>query len=363
MWGRRRGRGVRRSRMVVVAALVTSVAACTTSTPPTTPEPAPTTASPTPLPSWSPGSKDRLPPVPPSWPLTGQVDEIEPRPALSIKVENHAAARPQSGLEEADVVWEELVEGGPTRFNAVYHSVVPDVVGPIRSVRPMDAAISGPYGGLLVFSGGQEPYIDMVRDVGLQLVIDDDEDPGFFRSTDRVIPHNLYGSGADFLDQADDDHSEPPDRQLRFADDLATASAVAGGAAASRLDLSFPSTSPGWEWSPAGDGAWRREEFGLPQSSADGDPLLAVNVVVLRVQVVMTGARDAAGAPVPETILEGEGPALLATGGKVVEGSWAKEGALDPLRLLGEDGEDLLLAPGNTWIELVPVEDGAVSYR
>ena len=368
MWGRTRGRVVRRSRMVVVAALVTSVAACTTSTPPPAPapEPAATTTSPTPLPTWSAGSKDRQPPAPPSWPLTGRVDEVDPRPALSIKVENHAAARPQSGLEDADVVWEELVEGGLTRFNAVYHSVVPDVVGPIRSVRPMDAAISGPYGGLLVFSGGQGPYIDMVRDVGLQVIVDDEEDPGFFRSTDRVIPHNLYGRGEAFLEQADDDHSEPPGRQLRFADDQATASAVADGAPASRLDLSFPSTSPAWEWAPAaGDGAggWRREEFGRPQSSADGDPLHAVNVVVLRVEVVMTGARDAAGAPVPETILEGEGSALLATGGKVVEGTWTKEGALDPLRLQGEDGEDLLLAPGNTWIELVPVEDGAVSYR
>ena len=89
------------------------------------------------------------------WPLTGVAVEAPPqRPALAVKVENSVAARPQSGLNAADVVWEEVVEGGITRFVAVYHSNLPPDIGPIRSVRPMDAAIAGPLHGLFAFSGG-----------------------------------------------------------------------------------------------------------------------------------------------------------------------------------------------------------------
>src|SRR5699024_2428343 len=127
------------------------------------------------------------------WPLTGMPGEVEERAAVAVKVENSPQARPQTGLEDADIVWEELVEGGMTRFNAVFHSRLPDVVGPIRSVRPMDAGITAPFGGVLVISGGQPRFLAEVRGAGVQLVSDDDGDDGFFRSSERRSPHNLYG--------------------------------------------------------------------------------------------------------------------------------------------------------------------------
>src|SRR5699024_1777127 len=93
------------------------------------------------------------------WPLTGRPAEDAGdalgRAAVSVKIENSPAARPQVGLQRADIVWEQLVEGGMTRLVATYHSDVPEDVGPIRSIRPMDAAIAGPAGGVLAFSGGQ----------------------------------------------------------------------------------------------------------------------------------------------------------------------------------------------------------------
>src|SRR5699024_2796891 len=106
-----------------------------------------------------------LPPDPAAevrWPLTGETaeeaDEGLGRAAVSVKIENSPAARPQVGLQRADIVWEQLVEGGMTRFVATYHSDLPEEVGPIRSIRPMDAAIAGPAGGVLAFSGGQAAY-------------------------------------------------------------------------------------------------------------------------------------------------------------------------------------------------------------
>ncbi|MPV38228.1 DUF3048 domain-containing protein [Georgenia subflava] len=351
----------------LVLALALGLGACTSSVP--APQVGPTVAKPTVEPT-TPAPEPEPEPEPEVWPLTGIVGDLEERPAMSVKIENSAASRPQSGLEEADVVWEEMVEGGITRFNAVYHSVVPGELGPIRSVRPMDAAISGPLGGLMVFSGGQAQFVADVREVGLQLLADDHGDAGFFRSPQRRAPHNLYGTGEAFWTQADASHSTAPAGQLAFAEDAATASAVVRGTPATVLDIAFPSAAPGWSWAPAADvgrgtvpGAWTRDEGGVAQLSADGDPLLATNVVALRVQVVQTGTADVAGNPVPETVLVGEGPALVATGGHVIEGTWSKTGELEPVVLTDVDGRTIELAPGTTWIELVPAIGGTVAYQ
>lgn len=97
------------------------------------------------------------PSVAPVWPLTGVAVKgtAKERPALAVKIENTSAARPQTGLEDADVVWETIVEFQVSRFVAVYHSHTPAEIGPIRSVRPMDPLILAPTNGLLAFSGGQ----------------------------------------------------------------------------------------------------------------------------------------------------------------------------------------------------------------
>src|SRR5699024_8603128 len=78
-----------------------------------------------------------------SWPLTGvSAEEAEFGPALSVKIENSPGARPQGGLDRADIVWEQLVEGGMTRFVAMFHSDLPDAICRVRAVRPMAAAIA-----------------------------------------------------------------------------------------------------------------------------------------------------------------------------------------------------------------------------
>src|SRR3954469_5369626 len=129
------------------------------------------------------------PPPPVLWPLTGVVAPGPlDRPALAVKIENSVDARPQTGLNAADVVWEEVVEGGITRFVAVYQSVVPPEIGPVRSVRPMDPAIAAPLHGLMAFSGGQQQYVDALAAAGLQVLSQDNGSGGFYRSSDRSAP-------------------------------------------------------------------------------------------------------------------------------------------------------------------------------
>ena len=294
-----------------------------------------------------------------AWPLTG-VDAAGAdmaRPALAVKVENSAAARPQTGLNAADVVWEQVVEGGISRFVAVYHSTLPPALGPVRSVRPMDAPIAAPLHGLMAFSGGQAPFIDAARTAGLQ-VVQPDSGPGFSRVGDRVAPHNTYVDPAALLGQADDGHRAPPTAQFWFA---AEPTAVASGEPAGELELALSAIAePRWTWS-AGDGVWLRSEGDSPALEADGARLRVTNVVVLCVDVVDTAFTDSAGTAVPETVMVGDGQALVATGGHAVEAEWSKASVGEPVVLTLPRGEPVVLAPGSTWVELVPNGTGSVA--
>jgi hypothetical protein len=303
------------------------------------------------------------PPPPVHWPLTGlESGQVGPRPALAVKIENSVDSRPQSGLNSADVVWEEVVEGGITRFVAVFHSTLPPEIGPVRSVRPMDPAIVAPLRGLLAFSGGQRPFVDAVADAGLQVVSHDAGSPGFYRLSTRSAPHDVYADPADLLAQADPGHRAAPAGQFRFADPGDRSTAELAGAPAAALDLTLSGVShPRWTWSRP-DGAWLRAELGTPATGADGAPLRATNVVVLRVAIdTGTGFSDPAGNPVPETQMVGSGEALVATGGHTVAATWMKTSVFDPVVLTGADGTPVRLAPGSTWVELVPAGSGTVT--
>ncbi|GII98802.1 hypothetical protein Slu03_11800 [Sediminihabitans luteus] len=298
------------------------------------------------------------PAVPDAWPLTGvRSDDVTVRPALAVKIENSVPARPQTGLDQADVVWEEVVEGGITRFVAVYHSQVPGEVGPIRSVRPMDPAVVAPLGGPFVFTGGQDPFLADVADAGIQAIVMDDGDPGFYRTDDRAAPHDVYADPQDFWDQADADHDDLPPAQFAFAESAQESTAATAGDAAGTLTARFSGVQTTvWTWA---SGAYERSDGDVPAVDAGGSRLTAANVVVLSVRMVDTGYLDPAGNPVPESELVGTGTGLLLSQGKAVEVAWSKDDVGAVLALTGPDGEPALLAPGSTWVELVPSEGGS----
>jgi len=300
------------------------------------------------------------PDVPPVWPLTGvATTELVVRPALTVKIENPREARPQTGLELADMVWEEVVEGGVTRYVAVFHSAIPNEVGPVRSVRPMDPAITAPLKGLVAFSGGLAPFATAVRNSGSQVLSQDSGSAGFFRTSDRPAPHNLHGTPSTFLNQADAGHQASPAPQFTFARNAALATGATLGAPATTLNIRMSGYSqPVWSWSAA-DNAWLRSEGATPATSASGARLSAANVLIMRVAVVNTPYIDPAGTPVPETMIVGTGDGLLATGGKTIAITWSKASIDAPVTLTAAGTDRVLLAPGKTWIQLVPVNGGS----
>lgn len=308
------------------------------------------------------------PPTPvaqPRWPLTGvAATQLVERPALAVKIENSVDARPQTGLDEADLVWEEVVEGGITRYAAVFQSKVPAEVGPVRSVRPMDPLIAGPLRGLIAFSGGQPRFVAMVKASPLQTFINDSGSPGFYRKSGvGPAPHNLYGKPSVWFAHADGKHSDAPPPQFAFARSADQASAVTAGTPATKIAIVMSGYShPTWTWD-AKSSTWLRSEFTTPAVVRSGKRLAATNVVTLSVKLVDSGAVDPAGNPVPATVLSGTGRGTVSTGGHTLSVRWSKASDDEPVVLTTTDGQPVTLAPGSTWVELVPSASGSVKAR
>lgn len=294
------------------------------------------------------------------WPLTGidaeGASEADlDRPALSIKIENSVAARPQANLQHADIVFEQQVESGVSRLLAVYHSQMPETVGPIRSMRPMDKDIMGSISGPLIFSGAQGRFISATRSTGQEIIAQDTGGGGFFRVNTKRAPHNLHGRTADFLAQASG--LPAPAAQFEYAYPAEDSNIQTDGTQISKIDLNLSGhQKPSWDW----DGElWMRSETGSPHVTADGTQLSATNIIVLWVDVRNTSG-GSQGSSVPETIVVTEsGTGWAASGDKYIPINWSKAGQFEPYVLETEDGEPVTLMPGQTWVELAPQSGGA----
>ena len=289
--------------------------------------------------------------APTVWPLTGvEVEEIAQRPAIAVKIENSAAARPQIGLEHADMVWETLAEGGITRFVAVFHSDIPEFVAPVRSVRPTDPAIVAPLGGVLVYSGAQPAFISLVNAQNIQSMYMDRGDPGFARMPGRFAPHNVIGTMATFLANVNDSRTVPPENQLVWTWVPGEGTAITEGSAVDSLVAHMSAgQSTGWVWDEE-SGTFLRSNNNAASLSDTGEQHAATNVVFLLQDVRMS----AADSSVPETVMVGSGQAIVASGGHYVEATWVKDSVDSVLQLLDLDGNPILLEPGATWINQVP---------
>ncbi len=271
-------------------------------------------------------------------------------PSLAVKIDNHEFARPQVGIDRADVVFEELVEGGLTRYVALFHADVPELVGPVRSIRPMDPDILTPLGGIVVYSGGAEQFVAMMLDTPVLNVSEDGGSDAFERDWSRSAPHNLFVHAADVVAAHGD--LAPPPPLFSFANSAQESSAVRSGAPAQLLSLRFSDQRfPSWAW----DGAQQRyvrSQEGAPDVDVAGVQRAATNVIALSVPIER--------GDVPITQLVGSGEAWVSTGGFTVRGTWSKADRASGIQLVDAAGAPLLIAPGASWVELVPADDGAV---
>jgi hypothetical protein len=298
-------------------------------------------------------------PRPVTFPLTG-VPAANPaaasRAALSIKVENTPAARPQAGLDAADLVTEELVEGGITRFLATYQSRDAAAVGPVRSARPVDAALLRQLGGgLFGYAGAAAGEIAPVKASSTAVLVGFEQAPdAYYRVAGRPAPHNLYTSTVRLYQAAArlGAHPGAPPALFRFS------ARPPRGRRVGLVAVPFspvPDYTAGWRWDGKGR-LWDRLQGGRPAVVAGGAPITATNVVVLRVRVgTIPGLVDSLGNPDPNVIVVGRGACWVLRDGRVAQGTWERPSIGQVTRLVGPGGQIVPLHPGRTWVELEPV--------
>jgi hypothetical protein len=301
---------------------------------------------------------------PPVSPLTGlPITDLGTlkRPALVVKIDNADGAgtnnaRPQIGLNQADVVYEEMVEGSVTRLAAIFQSGDSDPVGPIRSARTTDIAVFSPlHNPLFAWSGANTAFAAIIRDSALiDVGYDAHSDVYQRRDVFHVAPHDLYSSTPELFSLAPPE-AVPPDPLFQYRSATETTPASAQPVASIHIEFGGGAGSAPVDWYWSGlKGGFDRNQKGTPHVDENDVQIAPQNVIVELVDYVDTGFVDISGAPVPEAQLVGTGECWVLTNGVLMKGTWTKNAIEGITTYTDATGAPIKLTPGRTWVELSP---------
>jgi hypothetical protein len=290
-----------------------------------------------------------------SCPLTGvpaQSGSTPGLPAVAVVIGNDPAARPQSGLGSADVVFEVAAEGGITRFLAVFQCRQSSDIGPVRSVRWVDLHLAEQLSKpILGFAGGIIPDRRLVaasRSVYDADLLTGRAEAAGGRTTSRVPPENLYTSTASLRKLF---HATAAPAPL-----FSFSSAVPAGAtpaASAYIPFSY-AADVRWTWSTSGS-TWLRS-YGTASALTTGSAQVpATNVVIESVHAVPGQYNESGPNSLGvHSITVGSGPVVVLRNGAAIRGTWQRTSYGQPAQFVGTNGQPIALAPGNTWVEIVP---------
>lgn len=301
---------------------------------------------------------DVIDPPPSTCPLSGQdparTASLE-RPAVAVKITNSSIAYPLRGLQDAEIVYEELVEGGLTRFLAMYHCTDASEAGPIRSARSVDPAIMTPTTYILAFSGANAQVFNKLDETGIVQIEENAAGEAMQRiDTGDPFEYTLFADTGAVRKLARGEYNEPPPAEVYEFGEL---EGTYKRASVVRMTFSHAS-EVGYEYR---DGKYLRFQGGQAFMGDDGSQIAVDNVLIELHQVNYSKDKDVAGASSTEIAdVTGSGKAILFRDGKIIRGQWSRESLEAPVRFVTKDGKPMVLAPGSTWIHLLPNAKGQV---
>ena len=286
--------------------------------------------------------------------LTGLPDPTavtKRRSALTIKMDNTPQAHPQYGINEADVVYEEIVEGGITRLAAIFNSNLPTKVGPVRSVRRTDREIVFPIGGIFAFSGGAQYALSSIETAPVKLIDQSNAGAAMFRDPTRPPPHNLFANAELLMKEGGKVHPPPP----LFT--YVSRNARALGAPVGSFTVNFLSgfaTSYQWNGKTR---TWLRSIFGTPDVTATGVRVAPTNVIVMSVNYF-----GGVGVEGSYAQMVGSGPVEVFSDGRLQKGTWFRRNIRLKTAYRSASGKVIALRPGQTWVELLATGETVSVY-
>jgi hypothetical protein len=274
-----------------------------------------------------------------------------PGPAM-VQVENSILARPQSGLQQANLVYEYLAEGGITRMTVIYFKPSGSQrIEPVRSARPVTIRLWHAYHGVIFFSGANTTVLQTMTDQHIPALTEGSDGGVYFsRDPSRRAPHNLYTDG-DRLAQGLSKYAPRVTYQLPSPGQPPASPAPA---VAQRIVFDQTNFHRVIYTYSASDGAYTYGTLLGPLIDKNtGQPVKPVNVILIQVAHHDAGFTDVLGAPAVDFDLQGTGPADVFTRGHHYTATWDLSDPEQPLRILGVDGKVMHLPAGLTWIHLV----------
>jgi hypothetical protein len=302
-------------------------------------------------------------PTPTTWPLTGLSapdGASEKKHSVYIaKIDNTYDSKPQYGIGQADLVTQELVEGGITRLAVFFYSKLPDKVGPIRSMRLTDIGVAKPLNAKLITSGAAPVTLSGLAKAGVKFI--DMNNPNVRRVLDGTHDtlHSVQANLARLGASANQKTATRPEDFFQWGTDAD----FQGKGTATTVDTKIGNA-------PGSNDVWKYTAGKYVLQNSYMDPASVYNpdtVIAITVKTSIAPYKDPAGNPVPVTHFEGSGKAVIFHGGQVEKVKWSKDGVEGLPTFTAKDGSEVKIPAGHVWISLVPkggesVAAGSVSW-
>ncbi len=261
---------------------------------------------------------------------------------LAVKIDNVRTARPQTGVDAADIVYAEQVEGGLSRLMAVYATRFPDAVGPVRSARESDLELLRQFDEpTLAFSGAQSKLLPLIDRAPLDAKTPGEAGSAYYRGSDKPAPHNLYLRPAKLV-------GSPPGAEA-LTTGFRYGEAPPGGTPEESRTIRYPAARFTFTWSDE-ERRWLLAMDGQDTVLTDGARVAPATVVVQHVTIRQSRFHDYLGNNTPYTETVGSGKAEVLRDGRVFEADWERKTPSDGTTFTTADGEPMNFAKGQVWV-------------
>jgi hypothetical protein len=270
---------------------------------------------------------------------------------LAVKIDDTVAARPQIGLDKADIIYIEQVEGGLTRLAAIYSSEIPQLIGPVRSARITDIEVLAQYGTVVfAYSGAQSKFLPVIRAANLHDYGAQRQSPTIYtRDPLRNSPTNMVLRADLLMEKVAEDEKVVS----RSAPNAGTfGEKPLGGSPVSEVKVSWPAATYEFRWSVE-ENRWTVFNNGVPNLSATGAPHSPTTVLIQKVQIVPSIYGDKFGGVTPHSLTIGSGTGHILRDGEYFPATWSRTDAQSGTTWRAMDGSELSFARGQVWVTLV----------
>jgi len=275
-------------------------------------------------------------------------------PILVVKVDDTPAAHPQAGLEDADIVYIEQVEGGLTRLAAVFSSHIPKVIGPIRSARISDIEILEQFGRVaFAYSGAQSKLLPVIAAANLENLGAQRQSKAIYPNDPlRTPPTAMMLNAAQLMDKVLEQGlpiTKSKNIGWNFSDSIETGTAIAS------VKVSWPANSYTATWSDS-DKRWLLSINGAVDLAASGYHLGPTTFVIQLVSITPSEYHDKVGGVTPYSATVGSGRGYILRDGKYIPAIWSRPSGLSGTTWKTANGEEIPFAAGQVWIALTDKE-------